>query len=147
MIFFRRLPSLMTAVLALLLIGAAGACEREPIWRDGETPLRFLSIGLPKSQHPLLFETLKAYAGEKALDIRITAISPSDEFLIEMWRKEYHIRGTNAVEVTEFKLGIYRNDPEIAVGAERLDAITADLESYISSNLPDAQFQVVEQSD
>lgn len=100
----------MIAILAFAIAVLAIAAERMAQAAAPEYSLATVSIKLGEADKTVFFTALKEFSDKYAFAIRIAPSTPDNRrFLIQMWRDDFKIIGTNAVSVDRFNLSVFKN--------------------------------------
>jgi len=109
-----------------------------------KAPVRKVHITLEQNQHEQLFEQFRNFAGKHAFAIRISQTDPTGEdFLVQMWREDIRIIGSDSGDPGLFKMGFYNTYEESPVPLRVFDELIADLEELIVE-IPNTTLTVAE---
>lgn len=142
-------------VLVFLVFALLGACllfssgkgrsnAPTPPSNREKAPVRIVEITLEQNQHDQLFEQFQNFAGKHAFAIRISQTDPSGEdFLVQMWRQDIRIIGSDSGDPGLFGIGFYNTYEERPVPSRVFDELITDLEEFIAE-IPNTTFTVKE---
>jgi hypothetical protein len=96
-----------------------------------QLPIYGLIVTIEKNRMEELFTQIRMFADKQAFAIRIAPTTPShQDYLIQLWREDIKIIGTNSVEPNVFGINFYENDDE-PVLPDVLKALSGDLKELI----------------
>lgn len=107
-----------------------------------KAPVQKVDITLEQNQHDQLFEQFRNFAGKHAFAIRISQTDPTGEdFLVQMWRQDIRIIGSDSGDPGLFKIGFYNTYEERPVPSRVFDELIVDLREFIAE-IPNTTFTV-----
>lgn len=139
--------TILLAVASLLLgvligIGIKTVAEMIQNGNPGQLPRRSITIKIDPSQQEELLAQLRSFADKWRYAIRIAPDSPSgDSFLIQMFREDMKIIGTNPFKPGTFGISFYDTNPAYPVPGLYFDDEISDLKKFVSE-IPGATFSV-----
>jgi len=141
------LISLILTLCAIVVSFNAGNVNRDtlkPPDNNTKAPVRKVDITLLQSQHDQLFEQFRNFAAKHAFAIRISQTDPTGkDFLVQMWRDDVRIIGSDSEDPGLFEIGFYNTYEERPVPENVFDYLVEELRGFIEE-IPDTTFTVVE---
>jgi hypothetical protein len=141
----KRIILLSVTCLTLgILIGIGIKTVAEMMQSDdsGQLPRRSVSIKVDSSQQEELLAQLNDFADKWRYAVRIAPVNPSgDSFLIQMFREDMKIIGTNPFEPGTFKIRFYDTNPTYPAPGLFFDEEIRDLKKFVNE-IPGATFTV-----
>lgn len=125
---------LLFCVLSAMCISiASGRTKINPSKTPhGQAPIRKVDITLDQNLHDELFEQLRKFADKHGFEILITQTDPSGEnFLVEMWRADVEIDGSDSGDPGLFKIAFFNASEERPVPPEVIDDLIDDLGEFV----------------
>ena len=134
----------LLAIFTLTTSGRGRINSPTPPSNLEKAPVRKVDITLEQKQHDQLFEQLRNFAGKHAFAIRISQTDPTGEdFLVQMWREDIRIIGSDSGDPGLFEMGFYNTYDERPVPLRVFDELIADLEELIVE-IPNTTFTIKE---
>lgn len=123
--------TLMSIMLTATLVNG---CAADSPQIPSELPIASISCHIAKDKFELFSTALRTFADRQEYAIRISFDAPGDKTtLIQMWREDIKIIGTNEFDREQFQISSYATDPRIPlsrrVAESTMDKLRVDLQS------------------
>ena len=128
--YFRALTFLMALAVSTGTLHAG-----EPSHSASEHPVLTERFTIERSSRDHFLAAIRKYADEQAFAIRIAPSDPSDEHIvIQLWREDVKLIGTNPFEPEDFRIYFYRNCGE-SLGESTISALAEALRLAVSNQV------------
>ena len=124
-------PWIRFVLCALAAVCALAGCPTSGIARQSpedepELPLARAHCTLAPDGKARFLSSLRVYADQGAFAMRVSRSSPEETgMLIQMYREDLKLIGTNPFNANEYSFGMYSNDGPATSEAEARDALRA----------------------
>lgn len=139
-----RVIVLVGAIGLIILAGVGAILLQSSARPKPEIPIVMVKIVINEGQREAFFEKINQFSERNAFAIRIGPPLPGQhDYLIQLWREDVKVIGTNPFDPDVFQIGFYKNGP-YDVPQEVLDYFLSDLEKTVNE-LPSVKFSLMEQ--